>query len=190
MVTMRPVPVPDQRAFPRLAGPERLGLRIAVASAIGRGRTPISSFDDALRRCGAHNYNLIPLSSVIPPGAEVVEARHEPAADEFGHRLYVVKAEARSAEPGAVVAAGIGWVQWRDGRGCFVEHHLEAGDQDCAAVEAALVDHLHLALEDLCAVREVIFDPARGGTRTAVARVDRLPTTALALAVYQAEGWR
>ena len=182
--------VPNQAAYGHVASPERLGLRIAVASAIGRGRTPISSFDDALRRCGAHNYNLIPLSSVIPPGAEIVDECHEPGADEFGHRLYVVKAEARSADPGAIVAAGIGWVQWRDGRGCFVEHHLEAIERECAAVEEDLVNHLHLALEDLRAVREVVFDPARVGTRTAVARVERQPTTALALAVYQAEGWR
>ena len=59
-----------------------------------------------------HDYNIIPLSSVIPPGAEIVQTETASAPDhEFGHRLYVVKTEARLSEPGAVVAAGLGWYQ-------------------------------------------------------------------------------
>src|SRR4051794_19283644 len=91
-------------------------LQIGVVTGIGHGSTLLSSFDDALRRCGVYNYNLIALSSIIPAGSEVIDVFHAPD-DEFGHRLYVVKAESRSDEVGRVVAAGIGWYQWSDGRG-------------------------------------------------------------------------
>jgi arginine decarboxylase len=167
------------------------GLRIAVVAGVGQGRTPLSAFDAALARCGVHDYNLLPLSSVIPPGSTVVAGdRIARPAEEFGHKLYVVKAEARSATPGTVVAAGLGWCQWGDGRGVFVEHHLEARGEACAAVEAALSGHLGAALRDLCAVRNVAFEEAGSRSRVAVARVGGQATTALVVAVYQAEGWR
>jgi arginine decarboxylase len=166
------------------------GLRIEVVGAVGHGRTAISSFDDALRRCGLYNYNLIDLSSVISPRSTVVPTGccRRPA-EEFGHRLHVVRAEARSAVPGAVVAAGIGWRQWGDGRGVFVEHAVETVGAT-AAVEAELVAHLRLALSDLCAGRNVPFAPEEVRARVVVGRVAARPATALVLAVYTAEGWQ
>ena len=184
---------------PRAAGPasggsgllQGRGPRIEVVSAVGWGQTLISSFDDALWRCGVHNYNLIDLSSIIPPCSTIAATqRCQRPPEEFGHRLYVVRAEARSEVPGAVVAAGIGWRQWGDGRGFFVEHAIELGDRSPDEVETVLVDHLRLALDDLCAVRNVPCSTDHVCTRIAVGRVDDRPATALVLAVYAAEGWR
>ena len=74
-------------------------MRIPLVSGIGHGKTLLSSFDDALQRCGVCNYNLIPLSSVIPPRSEIVLVdRYATPPDEYGHRLYVVKADMRSDE--------------------------------------------------------------------------------------------
>jgi arginine decarboxylase len=167
------------------------GPRIEVVSALGRGRTLISSFDDALQRCGVPDYNLIDLSSIVPPSSTVVATRRcRRPADEYGHRLYVVRAEARSERPGTIVAAGVGWTQWGDGRGVFVEHARQTPDGTPEAVVSALVDHLHLALQDLCAARAVEYSPDRVCTRVEVGRVTERPTTALVLAVFQAEAWR
>ena len=173
------------------AGLPGSGPQITVVSAVGQGQTLLSSFDDALRRCGVHNYNLLCLSSIIPPGSRVVAApRRAAAPDEFGHRLYVVKADARSATAGTVIAAGVGWLQWGDGRGIFVEHSAESSTLSCETVEAALREEISDSLQDLCDGRDLDFDAARVGARIAIARVGSRPTTALALAVYQAEGWR
>ena len=163
-------------------------MQIPIVAATGRGRTLLSSFDDALRRCGVHNYNLIPLSSVIPPGAEVTpDAGYRATGDEHGHRLYVVKADARSAEPGQGIAAGIGWYRWGDGRGVFVEHETHAATAMRAEIEvrALICD----SLRDLCAFRGVPFEEHRVGSRVQVATVDVAPTTVLVLAVYRAAGW-
>ena len=167
------------------------GLRIEVATAIGVGRTLISSFDHALWQCGVHNYNLIPLSSVIPPGAEiVVRDRCQRPNDEWGHRLYVVMAAARSATPGALVAAGLCWMQVGDGRGVFVEHHAEFTHGSPEEIEAEMDCHLTTAIRDLCDLRQISAGPGAIQRRIVVAPVGAEATTALAVAVYQAEEWR
>jgi arginine decarboxylase len=163
-------------------------LTIPIVTAVGHGATLLSSFDDALRRCGVHNYNLIALSSVIPPGTTIARPAgfHAPV-DEHGHRLYVVKADARSDEPGQGVAAGIGWYQWGDARGVFVEH--ETVGADAAAAEREVADLIHRSLRDLCTFRGLPFDAERVGCALSVAEVEDRPTTALVLAVYRSEGW-
>jgi arginine decarboxylase len=163
-------------------------MRIPIVSATGQGRTLLSSFDDALRRCGVHNYNLVALSSVIPPGSEVAPAPcHRVEADEHGHRLYVVKADARSDVPGQGIAGGIGWYQWRDGRGVFVEH--ETHGETASLAEAEVRTLIRDSLRDLCAFRDIRFDECRVGTQVQAATVGESPTTVLVLAVYRAEGW-
>jgi arginine decarboxylase len=164
-------------------------MRIQVASAIGRGRTLLSSFDDALYRCGVHNYNLLALSSVIPPGSTIEEVgRHAPATDEHGDRLYVVKADARSDQLDDAVAAGIGWYQWGDGRGLFVEHETTATSPACAELHVRQL--MQMSLSDLCHVRNLPFDEQRIRMATIAAAADGMPTTALVVAVFQSERWQ
>jgi arginine decarboxylase len=164
-------------------------MQVPIMSAVGRGETLLSSFDDALRLCGVHNYNLLALSSVIPPGSEIQPVeRYSTSVDEHGHRLYVVKADARSDEPGRGLAAGIGWYQWRDGRGVFVEH--EATGPTVEEAEAEVRHLICLSLRDLCRGRDVEFDERRVGAKVAAATVADQPTTVLVLAVLQAEPWR
>ena len=179
----------DDRCAARTALRQAAGrLAISVVAAAGRGSTILSSFDDALHRCGVSNYNLIPLSSVIPPGAEVARVDRYAAPDEeFGHRLYVVKAVACSVEPGQVIAAGIGWYQWRDGRGVFVEHAATGTSR--AAVEAEVEVDLRRSLWDLCSFRGVPFDRRAARCALALAEVADRPSTVLALAVYRSEAW-
>jgi arginine decarboxylase len=166
-------------------------VEIQLVAGVGRARTLLSSFDAALKCCGVLNYNLIPLSSVIPPQSAIVpvERYTQPTSeDEHGHRLYVVKADARSDEPGRAVGAAIGWYLWGDDRGVFVEHELVGVSR--AGVEAELRCRVVDSLADLCAFRDVPFRPGNVGMRVTSADVDGTPTTALVLAVYQAEGWR
>lgn len=164
-------------------------MEIPVVSGVGRGSTLLSAFDDALYGCGICNYNLVPLSSVIPPSTEVVPIdRYLSPPDEHGHRLYVVKAEMRSDHAGKVLAAGIGWYQWNDGRGVFVEHETIGSTREAVAVE---LDHrICHSLQDLCHARDVRFRPEQVRSKVVFADVADQPTSALVLAVFQSEGWR
>ena len=86
-------------------------LRIRIASAVGSGPTSLAAFDAALRVVGLENYNLIPLSSVIPAGAVLERARLSAPPGEYGDRLYVVLARHETTEIGEEAWAGLGWTQ-------------------------------------------------------------------------------
>lgn len=119
-------------------------MRIEVASGVGSGPTELAAFDAALIAAGVANFNLVVLSSVIPPGSEVVP-RTEPVTPggAWGDRLYVVLAQERVATRNAEAWAGLGWVQEEtSGRGLFVEHHGSSR----AEVEHDITD----SLETLC----------------------------------------
>jgi arginine decarboxylase len=165
-------------------------MNIHVVSGIGTGKTVLSAFDNALRNAGVYNYNLIPLSSVIPPNSKVIKLEsYITPESEFGHKLYVVKAEMRSNEVGKYIAAGIGWYQFgEDNRGVFVEHET-IGDTKIA-VEADVKDRIINSLKDLCTFREVAFDYKKANSVVAVSKVTNYPSSVLVLAIYQSEGWK
>jgi arginine decarboxylase len=60
---------------------------IKISSGVGTGPTALGAFDAALRNAGIENYNLISLSSVIPPAAELERTRFTASPREYGDRL-------------------------------------------------------------------------------------------------------
>lgn len=85
-------------------------MTIKVARGAGKASTPLSAFDAALKDAGVYNYNLITLSSVIPPNSKVEKVEKFPTPEgEWGHKLYCVMAEERCNEAGKFIAAGVGW---------------------------------------------------------------------------------
>lgn len=112
-------------------------MRIEVVSGTGEAQTSLGAFDAALGAAGVGDYNLVTLSSVIPPGAEVVP-RSSPSVDlGVGTVVAVVLADAISTEPGAELAAGLGWAMADEG-GVF----MEATAPSRRACESALTDRL------------------------------------------------
>src|SRR3990172_10239297 len=97
-------------------------MKITVAAGRGEGSTTLSAFDAALKVAGIHNYNIIKLSSVIPPESNVVVKKWKNSPTEHGKKLYTVMAEIRSDIMKRSIAAGIGWYQTKDNRGVFAEH--------------------------------------------------------------------
>jgi arginine decarboxylase len=159
-------------------------MKIYLASGIGTGPTKLSAFDAALNDAGVANYNLIRLSSVIPPKAKIVNNAGPISAEvmpgEWGDRLYLVMAEKRVDTPNVEAWAGIGWVQdKKTGRGLFVEHEGES--------EKAVQLDITQSLEALMATRNVDFGEVQmqvvGRTCT------HHPVCALVVAVYQASDW-
>lgn len=166
-------------------------MEIPIVAGVGQGKTALSAFDAALGHSGVLNYNLIRLSSVIPPCSTVVE-RDRVSSDPrtHGDRLYVVMAEQRSTRPGAAIAAGIGWFQWGNGRGVFVEHEVEGGEgESTVEVEAIVLDRIYASLRDLCDTRGVSFDGLAVGWRMASTVVIDDPAAVVVLAVYAGQRW-
>lgn len=157
------------------------GLDIVVSTGTGRGPTELAAFDGALHDAGVAHFNLIRLSSLIPPGSRLV-TRDVPGPLEggWGDRLYAVYADHRVATPGERACAGLGWVQDSGtGAGVLVEHI----GHDEREVEVQLA----ATLDDVARRRPGHFD--RRGWRTASVRCEGMPVAAVVVAAYRVEPW-
>jgi len=155
-------------------------MKITITTGTGEGPTPLGAFDAALLAAGVANYNLIPLSSVIPAGSVVQRAHFITPEEEYGYRLYVVMARQQVNEIGLQAWAGLGWTQEaQTGRGLFVE--LEGCDRQ--QVES----DIHATLGSMVANRPLSY----GSIQTELSGIEcrGLPACALAIAVYESQGW-
>lgn len=107
-------------------------MKIDIVWGKSEGKTLLSAFDKALNKAGIHNFNLIPLSSVIPKNSIVEEVGKAYLSKEIGDILYVVSASFSSRKPNAVISAGLGWVQAEQG-GLFIESKGEFSQEECEA---------------------------------------------------------
>lgn len=143
---------------------------IRVVWGTGTGPTRTASYDAALAAANVHNFNLIPVSSVIPADADLEIAGTEPDRGEVGDALTVVQGRA-TAGPGETGAAGIGWARSESGKGIF----YEASGTDEATVRGRIERGLAAGkdLRDWSFVTEdavvVATDPDPDGYATAVA---------------------
>ena len=159
-------------------------MKIYLSSGIGTGPTRLSAFDAALNNAGIANYNLIRLSSVIPPKTKLIPLDSQIPADivpgKWGHRLYIVMAEERVDTPNSEAWAGIGWVQdKKTGKGLFVEHEGKS--------EKSVRRNITQSLEALMATRNVDFGPIDMKVVGTVCSYH--PVCSLVVAVYQASDW-
>ena len=154
-------------------------MKIILTSGIGEGNTKLAAFDKALNDAGIANYNLIPLSSVIPKNAEIVEGKFTSKKEEYGHKLYVVIAHREEDRIGKGCFAGLGWVQAKDGKGLFVEHEGET--------EEEVKEKIVKSLTDMVKYREEEFGEIRYKITGTICK--NKPVCALVCAVYRVEGW-
>jgi arginine decarboxylase len=172
-------PVDQARSEPM---PPQERLTIRVSTGVGEGRTRLSAFDAALVSAGVANFNLVRLSSVIPPGADVLTiGGPQLMAGVHGDRLYCVYAEAYASTPQEQAWAGVAWSRRKDGsgEGLFVEHG--------GASEATVTHDLRMSLADLSHRRGSDFVEA-GSVTTSIECVDH-PVCALVIATYYSAPW-
>lgn len=157
-------------------------MNIQISEGVGIGPTELSAFDQALVHAGIANYNLIYLSSVLPPGSEVAfEPKPEPPEGQWGDRLYVVMAQVRTSMRNQEAWAGIGWIQDRKTRqGLLVEHEGHSEDEVRADIEHSLTA--------LARNRGVNFGPQQ--MHIVGTKCTDLPTCALVAAVFESSSWR
>lgn len=157
-------------------------LTIRVSSGTGTGRTTIAAFDAALMMAGVGDFNLIGLSSVVPPGSRILEVDGgAQLRGGHGDALYCVYARAHASLPGHEAWAGLAWSRRDDGSGAglFVEH---AGP----SLEQVSTDLTH-SLEDLSATRGGTYRPE--GRRAVGITCDTLPVCAVVVATFRCSRW-
>ncbi len=157
---------------------------IQLSTGLGIGTTKLSAFDSALYNAGVANFNLLRLSSVIPPKSKIISLGDKQKVSpkgEWGDRLYVVMAEMRADTPNVEAWAGIGWIQDTEtGQGLFVEHEGNS--------EKAVRRDIKDSLIALMATRNIDYGPINmevvGTTCT------HMPVCAMVVAVYESSSWQ
>lgn len=158
-------------------------MNIQIAAGTGAGPTKLAAFDAALNAAGLANYNLIRLSSIIPPKSEIemTDKAVIRQPGEWGDKLYVVMAEMRVDTPNTEAWAGIGWVQDQDtGKGLFVEHEGHS--------QATVKRDIEQTLGAMMATRNVNFGEVQ--MKVVGKTCFHEPVCALVIAAYHATGWR
>lgn len=158
-------------------------MNIYVACGSGIGPTKMAAFDAALNVAGVANFNLIRLSSIVPPGSKIIESTGPVEHDlgKWGDRLYVVMAEMRVDSPNVEAWAGIGWVQdKKTGKGLFVEHEGNNEHTVRRDIEASL----HALMD----TRQIDYGEIR--MKVVGVTCTHEPVCALVVAAFQSIGWR
>ncbi len=155
---------------------------IRITKGTGEGDTKIAAFDAALFDGNIANYNLLRLSSIIPPDSEIVLEKPNVNPQEFGNKLYVVYASEIQNEIGKEAWAGIGWVLAQDGssKGLFTEHEGHS--------EQEVINLINQTLTCMVAYRPELY----GAIQHEIAGITctEKPVCAIVAAVYESEGWK
>ncbi|HSX27472.1 MAG TPA: pyruvoyl-dependent arginine decarboxylase [Patescibacteria group bacterium] len=158
-------------------------MKINITTGAGVGPTELSAFDSALVNAGVANFNLIYLSSVIPPGSEIIP-RDGPITKidgSWGDRLYVVMSQKRTSQRNQEAWAGIGWIQDEvTKRGLLVEHEGHSENEVRADIQNSL--------NALAQNRSMNFGPIN--MIVTGKKCVALPVCALAVAVFESSGWK
>ncbi|WP_337860577.1 arginine decarboxylase, pyruvoyl-dependent [Ferroplasma sp.] len=92
---------------------------------IGRGETQLQSFENALRDADIAAYNLVSVSSIVPPYADIVDKSEGIKLLSYGQILFTVLARNSSNELNRMISAAIGVAIPSDKSkwGYLSEHH-------------------------------------------------------------------
>ena len=123
---------------------------------VGRHREKLSSFELALRDGGIAEYNIVRVSSILPPHCKVIPRKEGIKRLSAGQVLYTVLAESATSEANRLIASSIGIAIPRDRAhyGYLSEHH-SYGEKEKHAGDYAE----DLAAEMLATTLGVPFDP-------------------------------
>ncbi len=99
--------------------------KIFFTRGIGRGETQLQSFENALRDADIAPYNLVSVSSIVPPYAEIVDKSEGIKLLSYGQILFTVLARNSSNELNRMISSAIGVAVPSDrGKwGYLSEHH-------------------------------------------------------------------
>jgi arginine decarboxylase len=117
--------------------------KLFLTKGVGKHKEKLASFEAALRNAGIAPFNIVRVSSILPPGAKVLPKTKGIQHLSPGEIVYSVMAECATSEPHRLIAASIGVAIPKDRSqyGYLSEYHsfgeteLRAGDkaEDLAA---------------------------------------------------------
>ena len=99
--------------------------KVFFTSGVGRHAEYLESFEVALRDAGIEKYNLVKVSSILPPHCMIVSREEGLAELDPGQIVFCVLSRISSDEPSRLITASVGCAIPRDigKHGYIAEHH-------------------------------------------------------------------
>jgi len=174
--------------------------RMFLTRGVGRARDKLASFEAALRHAGIAAFNLVKVSSILPPGCKISTRAKGVPMLLHGQIVFVVMSENQTAEPHRLIGASIGVAVPADKKqyGYLSEYHsfgekeTKAGDyaEDLAAQMLASTLGVPFDVDSSYDERREVWKisgkivRSRHITQTAVGAKDGRWTTVIAAAVF------
>ena len=157
-------------------GYRMLPQKVFFAKGVGVHKEQLASFERALRSAGIAHFNLVSVSSILPPGCKRVTREEGLALLKPGEVVFCVMSRNATNEPNRLLAASIGcaFPSWKQQYGYLSEHHSfgetaeTAGDyaEDLAASMLATTLGIEFDPEAAWDEREQIYKMGGRITRT------------------------
>lgn len=130
--------------------------KVFFTKGVGVHKEYLASFELALRDAGIAPFNLVPVSSILPPGCQRISKEEGLKLLPFGSIVYTVISRNATNEPNRLIAASIGIAIPADNQqyGYLSEHH-SFGETESVAGEYAE----DLAASMLASTLGIEFDP-------------------------------
>lgn len=153
-----PCASPSANSTPRCSSEtmRKVASKVFLTKGVGRHKEKLAAFELALRGAGIAQFNLVTVSSILPPHCKVVSKTEGLKLLAPGQVLHVVMSRAESNEPHRHLAASVGVAIPRDRSmyGYLSEHHA-FGQTDEQAGDYAE----DLAAQMLATILDIPFDP-------------------------------
>ncbi|MBK6909635.1 MAG: arginine decarboxylase, pyruvoyl-dependent [bacterium] len=109
-----------------------------LVKGFAEGDTELNAFDNALLAAGVGNCNLVRMSSILPPAAQLIE----PVKLPYGALVPVAYADECSSVPGTQVCAGVALGVPDDPTlpGVIMEHHMTGSEEECRKIVIGKVE--------------------------------------------------
>ena len=88
--------------------------KVFFTKGVGRHKEQLGSFEMALRDAGIEKFNLVTVSSILPPNCRIVSKNQGLTELKPGEVVFCVMYELRSNEPSRLMAASVGLAQPAD----------------------------------------------------------------------------
>ena len=126
---------------------------------VGCHREKLASFEEALRNAGIAPFNIVRVSSIFPPGCELIPREEGIQMLHPGEIVFVVLSENATNEPGRRIVASVGLAIPKDRSmyGYISEHHAFGQNEEEAGDYAE-----DLAVTMLATTLGLEYDPSRG----------------------------
>ncbi len=177
--------------------------KVFFTKGVGRHKERLASFELALRDAGIAKLNLVSVSSILPPGCEIISKKAGLERIRAGEVIFLVIARAETDEPNRLIAASIGCAIPNDKsmHGYLSEHHTfgmteeKAGDyaEDLAASMLASTVGIEFSSDASWDEKEQLFKMSgeivrtTNFTQSAIGEKNGLWTTVIAAAVFLSE---